>query len=110
MAENNKEPVAENMVSAEDATVIPWAETRERLAEGSTHWLATVRPDGRPHVVPVGAIWLDGAFYFTTGQGTRKGSNVVGNPHCVIFVPEITDDGKPHTARNWRRGWRWRGC
>src|SRR5438067_10582576 len=86
MVDSKKEPVAENMLSAEDATVIPWAETLERLAQGSTHWLATVRPDGRPHVVPVGAIWLGDALYFTTGQGTQKEKNLAHNPHCVVTV------------------------
>jgi hypothetical protein len=37
-----------------------------------THWLATVRPDGRPHVMPVWAIWVDDAFYFVTGTTTRS--------------------------------------
>jgi hypothetical protein len=37
-----------------------------------TQWLATVRPDGRPHVMPVWAIWVDDAFYFVTGTTTRK--------------------------------------
>jgi nitroimidazol reductase NimA-like FMN-containing flavoprotein (pyridoxamine 5'-phosphate oxidase superfamily) len=82
-----KKPVAEQMLSGEHATATPWAEARRRLEDpgpGTTHWLATVRPDGRPHVVPVGAVWDDGAFYFTTGQGTRKGKNLDHNPHCVI--------------------------
>jgi hypothetical protein len=66
----NKEPVAEYMVEHEDAKVTPWAEVRELLIKGGTYWLATVRPDGRPHVVPVGPAWVGDALYFTTGQGT----------------------------------------
>ncbi|HUP26819.1 MAG TPA: pyridoxamine 5'-phosphate oxidase family protein [Chloroflexia bacterium] len=80
-----KDPVAERMLSGGEATAIPWSEVLERfLEEGSTYWLATVRPDGRPHVVPFGPALSDGAFYFTTGQGTRKGHNLAGNPNCVI--------------------------
>ncbi|HEX8599044.1 MAG TPA: pyridoxamine 5'-phosphate oxidase family protein [Chloroflexia bacterium] len=81
-----REPLAEQMLSDEAATVIPWADIRERIVNGSTHWLTTVRPDGRPHIVPVGVAWLDGALYFTTGQGTRKGENLAHNPHCAIAV------------------------
>jgi hypothetical protein len=51
-----------------------------------THWLATVRPDGTPHVMPVGAVWLDGVFYFTTGAATRKARNLAHNPRCVIAL------------------------
>ena len=39
----------------------------------ATFWLATTRPDGRPHLTAIGALWLDGKIYFTTGAGTRKG-------------------------------------
>jgi len=81
-----KEPLAETMYEAADVTVLPWAEARQRLTGGGTHWLATTRPDGRPHVVPVGAVWLDGALYFTTGQGTRKEQNLAHNPQSVITI------------------------
>ncbi|MDQ3929720.1 MAG: pyridoxamine 5'-phosphate oxidase family protein [Chloroflexota bacterium] len=83
---SEKEPVAEQMLGDEDATAISWSEVRERLATDNTYWLTTVRPDGRPHVVPVGALWLDGAMYFTTGQGTVKGANLAHNRHCAIAV------------------------
>jgi hypothetical protein len=36
--------------------------------------------------MPVGAVWLDGAFYFTSGAGTRKAKNIARNPDCVITL------------------------
>jgi hypothetical protein len=73
---------------------IPWSRplaqlesaTKQSAAGGApkTCWLATVRPDGRPHVAGVGALWVDGKFYFTSGPGTRKSRNLVHNPNCVI--------------------------
>lgn len=51
-----------------------------------TQWLATVRPDGSPHVAAVGAVWLDGAYYFTAGAGTRKAKNLAQNPRAVLSV------------------------
>ena len=45
-------------------------------ANARTTWLATVNEDGSPHVTAVGALWLDGTFWFQTGAGTRKGRNV----------------------------------
>ncbi|MGH2541237.1 MAG: pyridoxamine 5'-phosphate oxidase family protein, partial [Ardenticatenaceae bacterium] len=71
---------------------------RQRLEEGLTQspgsggpgrytcWLATVRPDGRPHVMPLGVLWVDDAFYFSAGPTTRKAKNLARNPHCVITV------------------------
>src|SRR5437667_5039714 len=82
MAQN--EPTAEKMLDTDDAAVTPWAEVRERFSEGTTHWLATVHPDGKPHVVPVGALRIGDMIYVTTGQGTRKGKNLALNPLCTI--------------------------
>jgi nitroimidazol reductase NimA-like FMN-containing flavoprotein (pyridoxamine 5'-phosphate oxidase superfamily) len=34
--------------------------------------------------MPVWGIWVDSAFYFSTGRGTRKARNLAANPKCVI--------------------------
>ncbi len=76
---------------------IPWSralgqleatatQTPEEAGAMKSYWLATVRDDGRPHVTGVGALWVDGMFYFTSGAGTRKSQNLAENPHCVIAV------------------------
>lgn len=46
--------------------------------------LSTVRPDGRPHATGIGAIWLDGAIYFTSGPNSRKARNLAHNRACTI--------------------------
>ncbi|GAT67130.1 pyridoxamine 5'-phosphate oxidase [Planomonospora sphaerica] len=91
-----REPVAERNLDGYGAPPISWARVLERLEKGfpqvpgsggpgrHTCWLTTVRPDGRPHVMPLGVLWLDGALYFNTGPGTRKGRNLAHDPHCVI--------------------------
>ena len=48
--------------------------------------LGTVRPDGRPHAAGIGARWLDGHFYFTSGPGTRKSRNLAAQPRSTIHV------------------------
>lgn len=86
MAEST--PVTERPLTAEDATT-SWAEARKRLEtpeRDRTYWLATVRPDGRPHVMPILGLWQDGASYFITGETTRKGRNLAVNPRCVMTV------------------------
>ena len=77
----------------DDATATPWTAARERLENpqpGRTYWLTTLRPDGRPHVRPLLGLWLDGAFYFVTGETTRKGKNLAGDPRCVIAASSTT--------------------
>jgi hypothetical protein len=82
----DKEPVAElePRFSSDDAAPTPWAEARERLERAEVYWLATVRPDGRPHVTPLLSVWLDGALYFCTGPDERKAKNLARNPHCIL--------------------------
>jgi Pyridoxamine 5'-phosphate oxidase len=98
MATAKREPKAEQNLDGYGAPQIPWPKVRERFEKDlsqspessgpgrHTCWLATVRPDGRPHVMPLGAIWVDGSFYFTSGAGTRKSKDLAHNPNCVITV------------------------
>ena len=104
---------------------IPWSRPLAELegfAAGPSQstWLATTRPDGRPHLAGVGALWLDGKFYFTSGAGTRKSRNLTGNPSCAISVSlpgidlvvegtaaRVTDDATLHRLadRYKAQGW-----
>lgn len=81
------EPMAAQPFSADDARPpVTWAEARRRLEEADTYWLATARPDGRPHVVPVLAVWVDDALHVSAGAGTRKGRNLARDPRCVVVA------------------------
>ncbi|MDR7420874.1 MAG: TIGR03618 family F420-dependent PPOX class oxidoreductase [Armatimonadota bacterium] len=66
------------------ARPVAWAGARRLLATADTYWLATVRPEGRPHLVPVLAVGVDGALHFVAGPTTRKGRNLARDPRCVI--------------------------
>ena len=67
-----------------DAGVPPAPDDGERNRR--TTWLTTVNEDGSPHVSAVGAIWVDGNFWFQTGKRTRKGRNVARDPRCSVAV------------------------
>jgi hypothetical protein len=51
-----------------------------------TKWLSTINGDGTPHVTAVGALWIDGTYWFQTGAGTRKHRNLDRDPRCSIAV------------------------
>jgi hypothetical protein len=79
----NKEPLVEQSITTNGVTAItPWAEASEQL-EGK-YWLATVKPNGQPHVMPLFGIWSEGALYFTSGMSVQKARNLAQNAHCVI--------------------------
>ena len=85
-----------NLGVADGLPPVDWQAIVEKLDAGSapapdahnarTTWLATVNEDGSPHVTAVGALWLDGAFWFQTGAGTRKGRNVERDPRCSVAL------------------------
>lgn len=70
--------------SAPDGRATPWAIVLELLQTAEVFWISTVRDDGRPHVTPLVAVWLDGALYFCTGEGEQKQKNLRHNPHCIL--------------------------
>jgi hypothetical protein len=49
------------------AVATEWDETRRVLETAELFWICTVRADGRPHLTPLVAVWLDAAIYFSTG-------------------------------------------
>lgn len=60
------------------------------LKDTRTGKLATVRQDGRPHVVPIWFV-LDGdELVFTTGESTVKAANMRRDPRVTICVDDET--------------------
>ena len=85
-----------NLGAADGLPPVNWALVAEKLDAGSapapeahnarTKWLVTLNVDGSPHVTAVGAIWLDGTFWFQTGDRTKKYHNLEIDPRCSIAI------------------------
>jgi hypothetical protein len=71
-------------IRPDEEGILPWSFVDERMANARNYWVATSRPDGRPHATPVSGVWIDGGFYFGTGPGSRKARNLAKNPHLVV--------------------------
>jgi len=64
-----------------------------RLRAEPILWLGTVRPDGRPHLVPVWFLW-DGATLFIYSQpDAQKLRNLAANPAVTVAL-EAADEGE----------------
>jgi hypothetical protein len=63
---------------------LPWMWATERLTLARNYWIATTRSDGRPHSRPVWGIWLDDAFYFSTGS--LAAINMATNPAITVHL------------------------
>jgi PPOX class probable F420-dependent enzyme len=93
-----------NLADLYDLPPLEWAAVATRLEAGVTQapgsggpsrhtcWLATIDPDGRPHVTGIGALWVDGALWFETGETTRKGRNLARDPRCSVSVATVEFD------------------
>lgn len=89
---------AVNLADLYGTPLVDWARVERRLDAGLTQapatggpnrytcWLATINADGSPHVTAVGALWVDGTFWFETGRTTRKGRNLARDPRCTLCV------------------------
>jgi general stress protein 26 len=109
------------------ATPTSWGDTMKALDRAELFWITTVRSDGRPHVSPLVAVWLDDALHFCTGAAEQKAINLRANPHVILTtgcnhwdhgldvvvegdaVPVTDDDTLERLAAAWRTKWdgRW---
>jgi hypothetical protein len=71
----------------EGAGPLDWSWADKRLRGRHIWWLATTRADGRPHLMPIWAVWLGDGVAFSTGRGTAKQRNIVRDGR-VSLVPE----------------------
>jgi nitroimidazol reductase NimA-like FMN-containing flavoprotein (pyridoxamine 5'-phosphate oxidase superfamily) len=76
------------------AAATPWDETLRVLETAELFWITTVRADGRPHVTPLVAVWLNGAIHFSTGATEQKAVNLGANPHVILTTG----------CNDWERG------
>jgi general stress protein 26 len=83
---NATEPTVElnEGFSQPGATPPPWSDVERVLATSEMFWLSSTRADGRPHVTPLPAVWLDGTLHFCTGRGEQKTTNLERDPRCVL--------------------------
>lgn len=90
---HERAPERERSLVGDESETTSWDVARGRLANPEhqrTSWLATTRPDGRPHLVPVIAFWIDGALHIVAGKGTRKARNLSADGRCVIATSSTT--------------------
>jgi|SRR5579884_1755549 hypothetical protein len=89
---------AKNLADLYSLPLMDWVDVQSRLDKGisqapgsggpnrHTCWLTTINSDGSPHVTGIGALWVDGSFWFETGEQTRKARNLARDPRCALSV------------------------
>jgi pyridoxamine 5'-phosphate oxidase-like protein len=89
---------AQNLADLYQLPALDWAKIQARLEEPITQapgsggpnrhtiWLATINPNGSPHLTGVGAMFVDAAFWFESGDRTHKAKNLARDPRCALSV------------------------
>jgi PPOX class probable F420-dependent enzyme len=78
-------------------------EARRRFSEGRVARLATVRPDGAPHVVPIVFALERGTVWFVVDEKPKRHrrlqrlANLEADPRASVLVDAYDED--------WRRLW-----
>jgi len=70
----------------DDGDYLDWATVRAGLESSLHYWMATTRPDGRPHVVPRWGVWLDDRFWYDGSPETRHSRNLAKNPAATLHL------------------------
>lgn len=73
------------------ARMLPWSHAVERLERARYYWIATTRPDGRPHVTPLWGVWVDDALYCDGLPTTHWARNLTANPSVTVHLDNGDD-------------------
>lgn len=65
---------------------LTWDWVAAKLTESKNYWLCSVRPDGRPHVVPRWCVYVDGKIYYDGSPETRHARNLESNPNVSLHL------------------------
>lgn len=89
----------------------PTERVSRRLQEAEILWVASVRPDGAPHLSPVWFVWDAGRIFICTSPTSRKARNLAKNPQVAVsledgrnvvivegFVSPATDEERKQVA------------
>ena len=88
-------------------------------------WLATTRPDGRPHLVPIWFIQDDERIWIATGAESAKVVNIASQPRVMVGVAgsgsgddpgdivfagiaELVDEAPPSVLSQFESTYGWR--
>ncbi|MBK5289902.1 MAG: pyridoxamine 5'-phosphate oxidase family protein [Acidimicrobiia bacterium] len=69
-----------------DGSALAWSTVVSWLTDARNYWVCSTRPDGRPHAIPVWALWIDGALWFSTDPTSYKARNLAHSPEVVIHL------------------------
>ena len=71
-----------------DDGLLSWTDVEDRLRASLHYWMATTRPNGKPHVVPRWGVWLDGRMWYDGAVDTVHVRNLNRDTSCVLHLED----------------------
>jgi nitroimidazol reductase NimA-like FMN-containing flavoprotein (pyridoxamine 5'-phosphate oxidase superfamily) len=68
--------------------LLDWSHVTTRMTETRNYWIATTRPNGKPHVAPTWAVWHANCLYFDGSPETRRMRNLAANPRVAVHLED----------------------
>ena len=91
--------------AGEGRGLLPWSWAEERLVRSREFWLATVTPEGAPHLMPVWAVWREGMLWFSSSNGSRKARDLEAEPRCTLSTGDprepVVVQGRARRITDW---------
>jgi pyridoxamine 5'-phosphate oxidase-like protein len=71
--------------------LLPWSWAEDQLTKSRNFWLVTHSAHGRPHAMPVWAIWHEAMLWFSSGLRSRKARNLAQDARCVLTTEDAAN-------------------
>lgn len=65
---------------------VDWSWVATQLTDSKNYWICSTRPNGKPHVVPRWAVYIDGKIYYDGSPETRHAQNLLENPNVAVHL------------------------
>jgi F420H(2)-dependent biliverdin reductase len=63
-------------------------DARTKLSQAKNIWVASVRPDGRPHITPVWFVWVEEKIYISLDPNSVKVRNISSNNRVSLALED----------------------
>jgi hypothetical protein len=75
----------------EGTGLLPWSWAEARLTTSRDYWVATIGSGGRPHLMPVWAVWDAGCLWFSSSLQSRKARNLDADPRVTVTTDKAVE-------------------
>jgi hypothetical protein len=81
----------EGYIKPDPKGMLPWTSVDKMLRVSPYFWLATIDPDGKPHLIQQWFVWIDQQVFFDGSERTKWARNLIRDPRVGFGVQNGND-------------------